>query len=72
MYPLITNNYYMPVIARMAGYYLNNNFNFNSDIDKNSFIKDCILIGFFDNIYDVKLEIFLSTINNDIHNWLPN
>ena len=72
LYPLITNNYYMPVIARMAGYYLNNNFNFNSDIDKNSFIKDCILIGFFDNIYDVKLEIFLSTINNDIHNWLPN
>lgn len=69
LYPLNINNYYMPVIARICGYYYKNKFNFSHDKDKNSFIKDCISIGFSDNIFDVKLEVFITSILSDI-NWL--
>jgi len=71
LFPLYNNNYNMPIIARMCGYYYNNNLNFLTDIDKNSFINDCNILGFTYNIYDVRMEILLTKIIKDINNWLP-
>jgi DNA-directed RNA polymerase beta subunit len=70
LYPLRNNNYYMPIISRMAGYYYNNNFNFISVTDKNMFINDAISIGFINNIYDVTFELLLKNINSNINDWL--
>ena len=68
---LKNNNYYMPVIARMAGYFTENKFDFVSTNDKNAFNNDVILIGFKSGHYDVKFELFLTYIIDNIENWLP-
>jgi len=70
LYPLLNNNYNMPIISRICGYYYKNKFNFNNEINKKLFIKDCINIGFINNIFDITLEIFIKSILDDIHNWL--
>ena len=68
---LKNDHYYMPVIARMAGYYSENNINFVSTNDQIAFNNDAILIGFTDGYYDSRLKLFLSYVLSDIENWLP-
>jgi len=68
---LKNDHYYMPVIARMAGYYSENNINFVSTNDQVAFNKDAILIGFAEGCYDSRLKLFLSYVLSDIENWLP-
>ena len=70
IYPLNTDNYNMPIIARMAGYYYKNKFNFLSDIDKKAFINDAIQLGFINNIYEISLELLLYNVNLFIDEWL--
>jgi DNA-directed RNA polymerase beta subunit len=70
LYPLTNDNYYMSIIARLAGYYFNNKFNFPSKIDEEKFNNDAITIGFINGIYDIRLELFLNYINVNINNWI--
>lgn len=68
--PLYNDNYYTPIIARLVGYYLNNNLLFSNEIDKNSFIKDVISIGFINGIMDIRLRMLLDNITKNLKNWL--
>lgn len=68
---LKNDHYYMPVIARMAGYYSENNINFVSTNDQIAFNNDAILIGFIEGCYDTRIKLFLSYVLSDIENWLP-
>ena len=72
LYPLNNNHYYAPIIARMAGYCLNNNILFKNDIDKNDFDKDAITIGFKKGMIDICLKMLLDNINKNYKNWLFN
>ena len=55
--PLFNDNYYAPIIARLAGYYLNNNFLFASDVDKEEFNMDVTTIGFLNGVMDIRLRM---------------
>ena len=70
LYPLKNNNYYMPIIARIAGYYMNNHFLFISDFDKNKFNQDVITIGFKNGYIDTKFQLFINMIISNLNNWL--
>ena len=68
--PLNNNHYYAPIIARMAGYYLYNNFIFNNEIDKNEFDNDAKTIGFKEGMIDIRLKMLLDNIIKNYDNWL--
>jgi len=70
LYPLLNNNYYMPIIARMAGYYYNNKYNFNDKIDEDNYYNDAVNIGFKNGFYNSKLELLLQYINSNLNKWL--
>ena len=72
LYPLMNNNYYMPVIARLAGYYLNNKFNFVSEKDKDDYNNDVISLGFAKSYYDVRFELLMNCIIKNLNIWLKN
>lgn len=67
---LNNNHYYMPVISRLAGYYMNNKLNFSNEIDKNEYNKDAIMIGFKDGLYNNRFIIFIQIIISKINEWL--
>ena len=70
LYPLKNNHYLMPIIARMAGYYYNNNFMFLNKTDQASYNNDAVSIGFKAGYYDVKLGLLLGFVNKNLENWL--
>ncbi len=70
--PLFNDNYYAPIIARLAGYYLNNNFLFASDVDKEVFNKDVTTIGFLNGVMDIRLRMLLDNITKNCRKWLYN
>jgi DNA-directed RNA polymerase beta subunit len=67
---LTNNHYYMPVISRLAGYYMRNNLIFNSDIDKDDYNNDVIMIGFNDGLYNNIFITFIETVIKNINDWL--
>ena len=52
----------MPIISRLAGYYMGSKTMFNTEIDKNDYNIDIKTIGFDDGIYSVNFEIFIKNI----------
>ena len=68
---LKNNHYYMPIIARLAGYYSENTLSFVSTNDKNAYNNDAITIGFSGGYYDVKFELFITYVLESIEDWLP-
>ncbi len=72
LYPLYNNDYYMPVIARLVGYYLNNKFAFKTEFDKSQFNNDVITIGFKDGYLNTHFQLFINYICNhsNIEHWL--
>jgi DNA-directed RNA polymerase beta subunit len=67
---LTNNHYYMPVISRLAGYYMRNNLIFNSDIDKDDYNNDVVMIGFIDGLYNNIFITFIETVIKNINDWL--
>ena len=67
---LNNDDYYMPIIARLIGYYQSNNIIFNSKDDEECFEKDIISIGFKDGIYDINFKLFIDEIISKIDIWL--
>jgi DNA-directed RNA polymerase beta subunit len=64
----ITNNhYYMPIIARLCGYYQSNNLLFLTEEDEESFEKDVITIGFK---IDNKFRIYMNQLLTNLNEWL--
>jgi DNA-directed RNA polymerase beta subunit len=71
LYPLMNDNYYMPVIVKLAGYYMNNNLIFKTEMDKDTYNKDVIKIGFKTNGYlDIKFKLFIENIIENIEYWI--
>jgi len=70
LYPLYNNHYYTPIIARLVGYYLNNNLIFKSDIDKNEFNNDVIMIGFEKGLLDIYFKLLIENLIANLDNWL--
>lgn len=70
LYPLYNNHYYAPIISRLVGYYLNNNFLFKTDKDKEEFDKDVIEIGFINGLMDIRLMILLDNLTKNLKNWI--
>ena len=64
---LNNDDYYMPIIARLVGYYQSNNLIFLSNEDEESFEKDIISIGFKN---DIKFLIFIEEVISKIDYWL--
>jgi DNA-directed RNA polymerase beta subunit len=64
-------NYYMPIIARLASYYMQNNTTFASNEDEAEFKRDLNTIGFKYGYLDVKFVLFITLIIENIPNWLP-
>ena len=68
--PLNSDNKMLPVIAKMAGYYCHDKFNFKSDYDMKSFHSDMEYIGFKEyGIHDIKSVIYMNAITEDI-SWI--
>ena len=67
---LNNNHYYMPIISRLAGYYMKNKLNFISDIDKEEYNNDIITIGFKNGIYNNRFILFIEIIISKINDWL--
>lgn len=68
--PLKSDNKMLPVIAKMAGYYCHDKFNFKSDYDMKSFQSDMEYIGFKEyGIHDIKSVIYMNAITEDI-SWI--
>ena len=67
--PLTNEYYYMSIISRLAGYYLNDNLNINdiNIIDSNELNNDINTIGFTN---DTQFRLLISTINENIDSWL--
>ena len=73
LYPLRNDNYYMPVIARLCGYYMNNNLIFMSEMDKDEYNKDVMKIGFNKNGYlDIKFKLFIKEVIKNLDKWIMN
>jgi hypothetical protein len=68
---LKNNHYYMPIIARLAGFYSENTLSFVSTNDKNAYNNDAITIGFSGGYYDVKFELFINYVLASVEDWLP-
>jgi hypothetical protein len=69
LHNLKNDDYYMPVIARLIGYYQSNNFIFPSKEDEESYDNDVIMIG-FKNLYDIKFRIFMDEIIAKLDEWI--
>jgi len=67
---LQNNHYYMPIIARLIGYYQSNNFLFNTDDDKLAYNNDVILIGFKNGFIDIHFKLFIDHIIRNLEYWL--
>lgn len=68
--PLKSDNRMLPVIAKMAGYYYHDKFNFKSDYDMKSFHGDMQYIGFKEyGMHDTKSIIYMNAITEDI-SWI--
>jgi len=68
--PLRFDNKMLPVIAKMAGYYMHDKLNFNSDYDMKSFHTDMQYIGFKEyGIHDTRSIIYMNAITEDI-SWI--
>ena len=68
--PLINNNKYLPIIARLCGYYINRKTTFNTLFDRTSFDKDVKYIGFKEYGYiDIRFIIFIEKLIENV-NWL--
>lgn len=65
--PLRSNNAKLPVIARLAGYYLCNKLSFNNMYDRQMYEKDVVYIGFdVYGIYDTKFIIYIEKLLQDL------
>jgi DNA-directed RNA polymerase beta subunit len=65
--PLANNNSKMPVIAKLAGYYLCNKLFFRNIYDKNCYEKDVEFIGFKDySIYDTRFIMWIERLLEDL------
>lgn len=68
--PLNIDNFKLPVIARICGYYYYNKCNFQNIYDQNSFNKDVMYIGFKDyGYYDTRFVLYIEKLIENI-NWL--
>uniref|UniRef100_A0A6C0CDY3 DNA-directed RNA polymerase n=1 Tax=viral metagenome TaxID=1070528 RepID=A0A6C0CDY3_9ZZZZ len=67
---LYNDDYHMPIISRLAGYYMNSKTMFNNEIDKNDYDIDIKTIGFSDGIYSISFNIFIENIIKNIDKWL--
>ena len=68
--PLKNTNEKLPIIAKLVGYYLSQQFNFHSDYDKESYHKDVQYIGFKEyGMYDTKFMIYIKKLASDI-SWI--
>ena len=65
------NSYYMPIIARLASYYMQNDTIFASLEDEAEFKRDLNSIGFKYGYIDFKFTLFIKLIIENISNWLP-
>jgi len=70
LFPLFNNHYYFPIISRLLGYYLNNNFVFKTDIDKTNYNNDVINIGFSNGYIDIRLKLLFDNLIKNIKNWI--
>lgn len=65
--PLRSDNTKLPIIAKIAGYYVRNKLQFPNDYDKASFNSDVEYIGFKDyGIHDTRFILYMDTIIKDI------
>ncbi len=69
---LKNDNYYMPVISRLAGYYKSNSLVFNSDYDRTMYDNDVIMIGFKDGLIDIRFRMFIEEVLKNLKNWIMN
>jgi len=66
---LKNDNYYMPIIAKLAGYYMNNQLSFISQYDESCFNNHVIQLGFIDGFIDIRFRIFIENIIANMSNW---
>jgi DNA-directed RNA polymerase beta subunit len=65
--PLKNTNEKLPVIAKLVGYYLAKQLNFQNGYDKDSYNKDVQYIGFKEyGMYDTKFMIYVQKLVSDI------
>ena len=67
---LYNDDYHMPIISRLAGYYMSSKTVFNNEIDKTDYDIDIKTIGFSDGIYNINFVIFIENIIKNIDKWL--
>ena len=68
--PLYDNNKNLPIIAKLCGYYYNSKNKFNSTYDLNTFNNDVKYLGFTDGYTNVLFNLFINTLNTNIHSWI--
>ena len=73
LYPLVTTNVMMPVIARLMGYIMGNrasSYPVNSLIDQNKFNEDAQLLGFSDGYRNSTFIHLMIVLNGNSITWL--
>lgn len=70
LYPLYNMHYYFPIISRLIGYYMANNYLFKTELDKKEFNKDVITIGFSKGYMDIQFRLLIENLIQNIDNWL--
>jgi DNA-directed RNA polymerase beta subunit len=68
--PLNNNHYYAPIISRLVGYYMINNFIFKTNDDETYYNNDVISIGFEKGYLDIRFRILLDNIITNLNSWI--